>query len=84
MKTRNLSHRFADVLAIPRVPTWQKEVHVASSSHRAPCARQQHGYTLRRSAGRSDGEDSATPRMSAQALLGHGGDPQFRRLRSAA
>jgi hypothetical protein len=84
MKTRNLSHRFADVLAIPRVPTWQRQVHVATDSRRARSARQQHGYTLRRSASQTYSEDSATPRMSTEALLRHSGDPRFRRLRSAA
>ena len=85
MKTRNLSHRFADELAIPRVPTWQRQAHVASEIrlgrsrvHRRP------GVTERRNSGRLDRSQPPAPRVSAQALLRHGGDPRSGMRRSAA
>jgi hypothetical protein len=39
MKTLDLSHRFADVLAIPQVPTWQASAHVTNGSRCGPSAR---------------------------------------------
>jgi hypothetical protein len=78
MKTRNLSHRFADVLAIPQVPTWQGSAHVTNGSRCGPSARQPRDHT--RSGPRPARHNSGPPRISSQTLLRHGGDPRFRRL----